>query len=337
MRGFPWNRFMASDGILEMSGGPPSPVFEPAPGDRKAWLAADIGPSDGVVRLDDAARAEIRSLTDDPQSELPPRLAAAMAAVKARLDDFPGFALVDGLPLDELTEDEAASVFLSLGRALGRPVPQKWDGSLVYHVRDTGQAYGPGVRGSYTNVELVFHTDNAFGVAQPDTVGLLCLRPAKEGGISRFCSLLSVHQRLRDRDPAALARLYRPLLWDRQGEHAEGAPPVARAPMFRARMVHNGGRRLIARANVSLVRKGYERAGLDMDGETAEALAALEAVTADPALWFEMPLARGQLQYLNNRDLAHYRSHFVDADDPAGKRHLVRTWHRDWGGPGYDG
>ena len=73
------------------------------------------------------------------------------------------------------------------------------------------------------------------------------------------------------------------------------------------------------------------------DAEAAAALEALESVAADPALWIEQELKRGQIQYLNNRDVVHYRSAFADHPEPARKRHLVRTWHRDWGAPDYDG
>ena len=46
---------------------------------------------------------------------------------------------------------------------------------------------------------------------------------------------------------------------------------------------------------------------------------------------------KGHLQFLNNVDTAHYRSAFVDNDRLELRRHLVRSWHRDWGKPTYDG
>ncbi len=312
--------------------------------DGRAWRAADVDPDRCFLRLDGACRDEIAALAEAmaarnlpalsraPERFEMPGLRQVMARAKALLDTAPGVAVIDALSLDDLGEDEATAVFWVLGQELGRPVAQKWDGSLLYHVRDTGQAYGYGVRGSYTNVELPFHIDNAFGKAPPDTVGLLCLRPALTGGLSRFCSIHALHQRMHEDHPRLLARLYQPLLWDRQAEHAPGAPKVARAPMF---ATVGGGLR--ARINVSLVRKGYHVAGEEIDAQAAEALEALESVAADPELWIEQELKRGQVQYLNNRDVVHYRSAFTDENDPALKRHLVRTWHRDWGAPDYDG
>ena len=95
--------------------------------------------------------------------------------------------------------------------------------------------------------------------------------------------------------------------------------------------------RLRVRANPALVRKGHEVAALTMDDELLAALSLFEECANAPEHWFELPLQRGQIQYLNNVDIAHYRSEFVDHDDPALKRHLVRTWHRRRGAPSYDG
>ena len=79
---------------------------------------------------------------------------------------------------------------------------------MLYDVTDTGQPFGHGVRESRTNVKLPFHIDNAFGTAVPRYVELMCIRPAKEGGISRFCSLCELHDRLLAHHPRALERLY---------------------------------------------------------------------------------------------------------------------------------
>ena len=327
--------------LLDAAGG--TGLYRPER-DGRAWWAADVDPDRSFLRLDAACLDELTAmvarmasrnlpvLSCTPEQFEVPRLRRVMAQGKGLLDTPPGVAVIDALPLGDLDDDEATAVFWVLGQLLGRPVAQKWDGTLRYHVRDTGRAYGYGVRGSTTDVELPFHGDNAFGRALPDTVGLLCLWPALEGGVSRFCSLYALHQRMLEEHPRLLARLYRPLLWDRQAEHAQGAPKVARAPMFAS-----DGRRLHARVNVSLVRKGYEVAGEAMDEAATDALAALEAAAADPGLWMEQTLERGQLQYLNNRDVLHYRSGFTDHPDPARKRHLIRTWHRDWGRPSYDG
>lgn len=308
------------------------------------WLANDLVESDWKVQLSAKAVSEIidvASVVAAHPSAVPglaardpdwPEVQAAIKQLKQRVDNRPGFAVLLGMPIEEMSEQTAVEIYWLLGSELAPPVAQKWNGEMIYSVRDTGQKYGYGVRGSRTSVELVFHVDNAFGLAVPDYVGLLCKQPAKSGGISRFCSLYAVHQKLQQRFPKALERLYQPMLFDRQKEHGETAAPVLLAPFFSWR-----SDKLFARANTSLVRKGYEVAGYPMDAELNDALNAVTEVCDEDGLWYEAPLERGHVQYLNNHEVAHYRSEFEDFEAPEKKRHLYRLWHRQSGTQHYDG
>jgi len=320
-----------------------TPVRQPS-SDRLCWLAPDLSADDYLIELPAAALDEIAGLArhfeDNPLPVLYRRLddyeipacRELMAGMKKVLDDGVGFAVLDRLPMNDFDKDTMLQIYWLLGQCIGRPVAQKWDGQMIYEVRDTGAAYEYGTRGSYTSVELVFHTDNAFARMVPDYVGLFCRNPAKSGGVSRFCSLYSVHQRMLELYPEQLVRLYQPMLFDRQKEHREGAAPVCLAPYFSWR-----NDRLFARANSSLVRKGYQVAGESMDEALDAALDAIDEVCAAKDLWYEAPLERGQVQYLNNHEVGHYRSAFEDYDDAERKRHLYRLWHREVGSTSYDG
>lgn len=314
------------------------------PSGRLVWLGDDLSESDWLIDITDDALNEITSLAafiqDNPLPMLQrrvddvaiPACQRLISMMKSILDDGVGFAVLDRLPVDEYPVETLIEIYWILGQFIGRPVAQKWNGQMIYDVRDTGEEYSYGVRGSHTTVELGFHTDNAFARMVPDYVGLLCRIPAKSGGVSRFCSLYSVHQRMMLRYPDLLARLYQPMLFDRQKEHRENAEPVCLAPYFSWR-----GDRLFARANSSLVRKGYEVSGETMDNALGEALDAIDEVSTAKDLWFEAPLQRGQIQYLNNHEVGHYRSEFEDFDEPEQKRHLYRLWHREAGSASYDG
>lgn len=320
-----------------------SPLTQPR-GDRLRWLAAEVSSNDYVVLLSDAARNEIESLARHIlENPLPvlcrkldeydlPACRQVMAQMKHILDHGVGFAVLERLPMDDYPIETMIEIYWLLGQAIGRPVAQKWNGQMIYDVSDTGANYAYGTRGSRTSVELNFHTDNAFARMVPDYVGLLCRNPAKSGGVSRFCSLYSVHQRMLEQYPAQLERLYQPMYYDRQKEHFEGDAPVCLAPWFSWR-----NERMFARANASLVRKGYAVAGEPMDAVLVEALDAIDEVCAAQDLWFEAPLERGQIQYLNNHEVGHYRSAFEDYDKPERKRHLYRLWHRAAGTTSYDG
>ena len=312
--------------------------------DSRAWTKKDIHPPDCIIRLDASVRDEILGMADAIEANPLPtvlrhpsqfKIPAAlefMREVRRRLDTPPHVAVIDGMPLDEMETDHAIAAYWVLGQSIGRNVAQKWDGTMIYHVRDTGVPWQYGVRGSYTSVELLFHNDNAFGNTLPHYVGLLCLQPAKQGGLSRFCSLHTIHNRMLEIYPSELKRLYESVFWDRQAEHQKGDSVVAWAPVF---TYH--GERLRTRANPSLIVNGYAVAEVDMDDETADAVGALKEVSEDPDLWFELPIERGHMQYINNIDIAHYRSEFVDYSDRQKKRHLIRTWHRDTGQVTYNG
>jgi len=329
---------------IDVSAAEVTPVAREYISDGRAWLAHEISADDWTVRVGAVERDEISEMVALLKSEpLPmllrtpdmfqiPALRDLYANAKNILDQGCGFCVIDRLPMDDYAIEDMISCYWILGQLIGRTVAQKWDGTMVYDVADTMQSYETqGVRGSYTNVELVFHTDNAFGVSVPDYVGLLCRYPAKSGGLSRFCSLYSVHNRMLERHPDELQRLYQPVLFDRQAEHSPGAPQTTWAPFFSWR---DG--KLAARANTSLIRKGYSLADETMDPALVSALDAVDNVSNAEDLWVEAPIARGHMQYLNNHELGHYRSTFEDYEDPALKRHLYRTWHRERGRRTYD-
>ena len=328
--------------FLDLHRDAPVAMLEREVADRRAWTRDTVSARDWTVPLSATAAAEIEALADAltrqplpvlllaPDQFALPECRAAMARTKAILDDGPGVALVDRLPIDRLTAAQATAAHWVLGQCVGTPVAQKWDGTMIYDVTDTGRRAAYGLRGSWTNLELSFHTDNSFAVAPPDYVALCCLDTAREGGISRFCSLYTVHNEMLRRYPRELARLYRPMYYDRQAEHAPDAPKVSWTPCFSYR-----GGRLAARFSPGLVKKGYALMETAMDAETVDALAALGDVMRDESIWIEFTIGRGQLQYLNNRECAHYRSEFKD--DETHKRHLIRLWFREHGRPFYDG
>ena len=312
--------------------------------DHRAWLGSDLRPEDWKVVVPDEAVDEIRELTAHIQRNPLPTLLRTpadfpirateqvMKHARSLLDAGCGFTLLSALPVDDHSTEHIVAVFWILGQLIGRPVAQKFDGTMIYEVTDTGQEYSYGVRGSHTNVELNFHNDNAFGIALPRYVGLLCQRPAMSGGISRLCSIYTLHNRLLDNSPDLLARLYQPIHYDRQAEHPPGDSKTVRLAFF-----DWNGAELKCRANVSLIRKGFEIKGEQPDGALAEALDAVERTLADPALWVQMELGPGDLQYLNNTTVTHYRSTYQDHPDPKHRRHLYRTWHRDTGERTYNG
>jgi alpha-ketoglutarate-dependent taurine dioxygenase len=313
----------------------------------RPWTRATIAPADWTVPLPEAAvhellavrdelrRAPVPTLLLDPADFALDACRVTMAEVRRATEDGPMFAVVDRLPMDELTREEAIDLYWLLSSLLARPVAQKLNGQMFYDVRDTGAKLKPGsgIRPTVTNVDLRFHNDNSYNETPPEFVCLLCLHPAMQGGVSQVMSVATVHDALERRHPELMARLYRPFWYDRHAEHHAGEPTTFAAPMFeRAR---DGT--IKARLALSEIHAGYELRGERLDNETAAALDAVQSVFDQPELHVELGFEAGQIQYVNNRATGHARTEFIDFPEPERKRHLVRLWLRDAGRRGYRG
>ena len=245
--------------------------------------------------------------------------------LRARLEDGPGFAVFGNLPVATIDEAEAKALYWLFSNMVSRVVAGAFDGRMLHDVVDTRQRMGLRVRGDLTNQEIAWHTDNGFSCT-PDFFGLMCLRGAKEGGVNRAVSLHAAHNEMRRRHPDLLARLYRPFCWNRMGEHLPDDPPVNRFPYFAF-----DGKRLKGRFNRRIVYEGYALAEEAFDDEGEAALEAFVAILNDPALSVAFALEPGEIVYMNNRLIAHTRTPFVDHEDAARRRHLVRIYMRDHG------
>lgn len=305
---------------------------------RKAWTRDSIAPERWMIPLPAACVAELDEVAASlraaprPIETLAPRdfplraCAALMAEVRARLETDTGLAVVDRFPVERYRVEENRAIGWLLAAMLGQVVAQKASGARLYDVKDTGQALGYGVRRSVTNLGQPFHTDGGWLWKPPAFVGLFCLESALEGGLSRFTSLVTAHHELRRRRPDLLARLYRPVPWDRQGEHGPAEARVSARPVYE---FESGT--LAARYYEDYVVNGARLAGAPLDDQAREALEAMRAIVDDPAHWVEFRIEKGQLQYLNNRQFAHSRTAFKDGGGPGQGRHMLRLWNRDEG------
>ncbi len=312
---------------------------------KQAWVKANLQEHDWLYTLDDECRRELSLVIEDLRASPLPLLLltpdmfelaacrALAAGVRGALKEGVSFAVVDRIPLDGITLEEAQALYWLFSLMIARPVAQKLDGTMVYDVHDTGmQALpGSGVRPDKTNVDLTFHNDNAYNRTMPEIVGLFCLRQAQAGGLSRAISFQTAHNCLLSDYPDLLPRFYQPFHFDRQKEHFPNEDPIFSAPMFE----YDG--RLRARLAPYQVKNGYAMMGEAIDASTAAAIAALDEIFARDELIAEHYLQPGQIQYVNNREIGHSRTAFIDHAAPETRRYLVRLWLRDAGHRGYRG
>lgn len=304
-----------------------------------AWTSNSIKKDDWFFKLPPKAIKEIIELAEYfdrnriaieallPEDFEIPACRIVFKNIRKAVKEGPRFAVVDRLPLDDMSHDAAMRIYWILMSLIARPVAQKLDGSLIFSVEDTGKkpTPGSGVRPATTNIEQNFHNDNSFNGMPPEFVTLLCINPASDGGgISRVISLATVHNVLANHYPEMLKRLYQPFYFDRQKEHHPDDEPTISQPLFS----YTGG--LKVRLGTALVRAGYFVKGEPLDEAGEQALQALVKVIDDPNLWIELMMERGQIQIVNNQETGHARTGFNDLPGSP-KRQLERLWLRDAG------
>ena len=138
----------------------------------KAWTSAELFKQDWKVVFSEEVLDEIRVMAErmranpltihlrEPDEFQIPKLRQTLSQARKILDQGCGFCVIERMPMEEFSKEEMISCYWVVSQLVGRPVAQKWDGTMIYDVTDTGQSFSYGVRGSYTNVELVFHNDN---------------------------------------------------------------------------------------------------------------------------------------------------------------------------------
>ena len=128
-----------------------------------------------------------------PGNSTAPLSRKAWRTSQATLTDGFGFVLLTGLPFDRWNERTARAISWLLCHFVAPPVMQKWTGTRVYDVRDTGAQLAHGVRRSLTNLKQDLHTDGPWLPTTADYMALACIRQADAGGVSRISSLVAAH------------------------------------------------------------------------------------------------------------------------------------------------
>ena len=307
-----------------------------------AWRGSDLAQStDWICPISAAAVAELdaalngvkaRGLAwrDITRADFPlPGFGAELAAMAHELEHGRGLVLLRGLPIARYGEDELRQLYWGLGTHLGTPRYQNAHGELIGEVRDELRAYGavnqPGVvqatgapvtsrYKARSSGPLRFHTDRA------DVVGLLCVRRARAGGVSKIVSSVAINNAILARRPDLHVLLYQDYYRTREGEERGGDRRWYALPVFGVR---DG--RFTSQYSRTFVEAAQRIDGIPkLTRAQDEALDLLAEVAEE--LCFEMELEPGDIQLLNNHVTYHARTAFED--DAAGGRDrlLFRLW-----------
>ena len=291
-----------------------------------AWVGADIKESDWLVTLGSAEREELLAATralppgagpgEVTAADFPlPRLAPTLAELVRELEFGRGFAVLRGVPTD-LPEPELYRLYAGLVAHMGTAVSQNARGELISHVTDYGKGdlSDNSVRIYETNAVVPFHTDSS------DITGLLCLRPAAEGGASLLASSATIHNRLLERHRELLGVYYSGFVYDRRTEEESGETPYYRNPVFGYFDDVLSCRYYIRH----YIDSAQQKSGLPLTEVETLALDLFEEIAETESNQVRMELRIGDLQFVNNNIVVHARTAYRDGPDQ--RRDLLRIW-----------
>ncbi len=208
-------------------------------------------------------------------------------------------------------------MYVGLCRHLGTTLSQSPGGDHIGDVRNMNvDVNSPRGRAYTSNQKLTFHSDQA------DIVGLLVLRTAKSGGLSKLASALAIRNEIARTRPDLLEVLHQPFAWSWQEQQPAGERGWYEQPIYTER----DGRfsSYYIRTHINSAQRYDEVPRLTP--LQIEAMDAVDALAASEEFHFSTMFQPGDLQFLNNHVILHSRTAFEDYDDADQRRHLLRIW-----------
>ena len=297
-----------------------------------AWRGRDFKDADAfthrltddeIAEVDAAVRAIIDRRIDhiaiDRENFALPQLGKRLARIRdGVLLGGRGFIVLRGVPVERYSIEQAAAAFLGIGAYFGKPVSQNGKGHILGHVKDLGRTVDdPTARIYQTTHKQTFHTDSV------DIVGLLCLKTAKAGGLSRIVSSISLYNEMFRRRPDLAAVLFDPFCFDRRGEIPAGKKGWYETPIFH----WHADQLSVIYGNRYYIQSAQRFPDVPrLSARQIEALDLFDALANDPANYLDIEFKPGGIQLIHNHVILHDRTDYEDWPEPERKRHLLRLW-----------
>ncbi|MEU0564156.1 TauD/TfdA family dioxygenase [Nonomuraea sp. NPDC005983] len=292
------------------------------------WRGGEIGgSSEWRLPLGEAHRAELLAAVGaveaadlpltriSPETFALPTLGPVLRRLTGELMDGRGFCLVEGVPVDGMSERQCEIAALGIGCHVGGIVTQGPGETPLRHVRDVGVDPSEPTSRSYQHSRrLGYHTDPT------DVVALLCVRPAKFGGLSTIVSSTAVHNEIVRTRPDLAEVLYEPWWFDRRT--GDGPDSFYTRPVY---TVHDG--RMAANYGPDYMRSAQRGAHVPpFTPAQLEAMDVIDTLNNDPRFALTMDLRAGDMQFLNNHAVMHSRTAYEDHPEQERRRDLIRLW-----------
>lgn len=226
------------------------------------------------------------------------------------LENGYGFFVLRGLTRERYSEQDLEDIYYGIGLYLGTPVTQNPRGDLLGLVQNVGDKNNKSTRVYETNAYLPYHTDLS------DVVGLICIRKAKEGGLSSLVSAATIYNKILEQYPEYLGYYYHPAPCDHLGDDEPTLTPIF--------SYHQN--KLSCRYMRAYIELGHEHMGVPISQVQKEALDLFDSFIHDPELRLDMMLEAGDIQFCNNYTVMHSRTGFEDFEELEKRRKLLRLW-----------
>ena len=235
-----------------------------------------------------------------------------------------GFFVINGHELSNLSLDEKRSIYTIISKIIGELLEQNKDHEKVVVIKDLGKTMKTGGRYHQTKEGGSYHTDGSHIFKNPpDYVGLLCINPAKSGGVSKFMSAYTIHNKLLKKQKLQKI-LYEKFHHDKKNEGVGEEDATRFEPIFQ--FVNN---ELKFKYQRELIFTGHEKAKQPLTQIQIQAIKFLEEILSNSDQVMTYTLKSGDMMFSNNRWLIHDRTLFEDFEDEKLKRLLLRTWIRE--------
>lgn len=300
--------------------------------DTVAWRATEIAQtkdwntplsSAHLVQLENAltlAKQCDKQLYEITTNDFPlPDMSADITAWIDEIENGRGFMVLRGLPVERYSEEDIYSLYWGLGRHFGDAIVQNYEGRQINEVRSRGHSYDEvNIRAYATASHLGFHNDPS------DLTCLLCVRPAKSGGMSRVASASAVYNEILANHPEYLEPLCRGFHHDVRGEGPTGEFDEItdiEIPVF---SFHAG--KLSCCLNSKAIATARQKSGGVLSSLEQAALDYIEDRAMQSDLRFDFMLEPGDILMMNNYAILHARTAFEDWEAENQRRLLLRLW-----------
>lgn len=229
-----------------------------------------------------------------------------------------GFVLVRGLRSALYSDALSAAIFFVLGLHMGDPIRQNEMGDLIDHVYATSDKTmdDPTALSAKVRDRLDYHSDSS------DLVALMCLRPARAGGLSCLVSGAEIYNEVLRRRPDLAPLLLEPFHWDWKRQDHDAPANTYVSPVI---SLEQGVFSMYAGSLYILTAQEYPGVP-PLSDDQREVLRLFDAITGEPGMALAMDFRPGDIQWLSNHAALHARTLFDDFPEPQRRRHLLRLW-----------